>query len=92
MSGRVIWVQTVFGEEMRVQRARKRMTLREVGAITGHAVSYLSDIERGVRHPSQETRWRIADAIEMPRTDADRYTAIDRLDHEQRVALGLVTP
>ena len=76
--------ELTLGDQIRVGRARLRMTLRELGAATGKTPSYLSDIENDRRVPSEAVLRSIADALELDfddlmasagrfGEDADRY-------------------
>lgn len=46
-------IQETFGDLIRVERARRRMTLRQLATMTGSTASYLSDIENDRRVPSE---------------------------------------
>ncbi len=42
-------------EKLRFVRKHKRMKLKDVSALTGKSISYLSEIERGIASPSMAT-------------------------------------
>lgn len=76
--------ELTLGDQIRVGRARLRMTLRELAAATGKTPSYLSDIENDRRVPSEAVLRSIADALDLDfddlmasagrfGQDADRY-------------------
>lgn len=59
-----------FGEVVRHHRRRAGKTLREVANAIKRSVSYLSDIERGVRHPFPEAMLpTLAEALNAPLSD-----------------------
>jgi transcriptional regulator with XRE-family HTH domain len=77
-------VQDTFGDRIRIQRARRRMTLRQLGKETGSTASYLSDIENDRRIPSESVIRELARVLELDvdellaaagrfGEDADRY-------------------
>jgi transcriptional regulator with XRE-family HTH domain len=73
-----------LGDKVRVGRARKKLTLRQVASMTGNTASYLSDVENDRRVPSEGVLRSIADALALDFDDlmaaagrfgaeADRY-------------------
>jgi transcriptional regulator with XRE-family HTH domain len=54
-----------LGDQIRIGRARKRLTLRELAVLTGKTPSYLSDIENDRRVPSETVLRAIADALDL---------------------------
>ncbi len=73
-----------LGDRIRVARARKRQTLRELAVAVGKAPSYLSDIENDRRVPSEDLLEELAKALDLDfdelmaaagriGSDADRY-------------------
>ncbi len=73
-----------LGDKVRIARARKKLTLRQLGSITGNTASYLSDVENDRRVPSEAVLRSIADALGLDfdelmaaagrfGADADRY-------------------
>ena len=73
-----------LGDKVRVGRARRRMTLRALAAVTGSTASYLSDIENDRRVPSDNVLASISTALGLDLDelmaaagrfgdDADRY-------------------
>lgn len=56
------------GSNIRQLRSESHITLRELGAVTGLAVSYLSRVENGRLTPTLPTLNRIADALSVPLT------------------------
>jgi transcriptional regulator with XRE-family HTH domain len=76
-----------LGEFIREQRASARLSLRRLSELAGVSNPYLSQIERGLRHPSAEILQQIARALEIsaetlyvragmlePREDGDDLT------------------
>ena len=73
-----------FGDKIRVARARRRLTLRQLGAASGNTASYLSDIENDRRIPSEAVIRNLAAVLSLDPdellalagrfgADADRY-------------------
>ncbi len=52
-----------LGEFIREQRANARLSLRRLSDMAGISNPYLSQIERGLRHPSAEILQQIAKAL-----------------------------
>lgn len=50
-----------LGSELRRLRKSRRLTLANVGEVTGLSVSFLSDVERGRTKPSLDTLEKLAD-------------------------------
>jgi transcriptional regulator with XRE-family HTH domain len=76
--------EMTLGDHIRVGRARRKMTLRELAAATDSSPSYLSDIENDRRVPSEAVLRAIADTLGLDFDDlmasagrfgenADRY-------------------
>jgi transcriptional regulator with XRE-family HTH domain len=56
-----------FGEQMRVARRTRGLTLREVSERTGISITYLSDLERGsLTNPTLDKLVLIARALRVP--------------------------
>lgn len=62
-------VQNLAYNRIREIRKAKNMTLAQVSENAGFSIPYLSDIERGNRHGSNETLQRIADALGVSVTE-----------------------
>jgi transcriptional regulator with XRE-family HTH domain len=73
-----------LGDKIRVGRARKKITLRQLGELTGSTASYLSDIENDRRVPSEAVLRLLAEKLDLDfdelmaaagrfGEDADRY-------------------
>ncbi|MHB1535360.1 MAG: helix-turn-helix domain-containing protein [Acidimicrobiales bacterium] len=54
-----------LGEFIREQRAGARLSLRRLSDMAGISNPYLSQIERGLRHPSAEILQQIAKALRI---------------------------
>lgn len=52
-----------FGERVRQERTKQRISQEELGFRTGLDRTYISGIERGVRNPSLENIGRISKAL-----------------------------
>jgi transcriptional regulator with XRE-family HTH domain len=59
-------VQTSLGMRLRVLRAERGLSLRQVEAATGVAKETLSEVERGVRHPYDTTLGKLAKFYGVP--------------------------
>jgi transcriptional regulator with XRE-family HTH domain len=64
--------QETLGDRIRIARARRRLTLRQLGQLTGNTASYLSDIENDRRVPSETVVRTLAEVLEL---DADDLLA-----------------
>ena len=64
--------QETLGDRIRIARVRKRLTLRQLGGLTGGTASYLSDIENDRRIPSEAVILTLADVLGL---DADDLLA-----------------
>jgi transcriptional regulator with XRE-family HTH domain len=56
------------GKRLRVLRAERRISLRELGRLSGISVNALSLIERGMTSPSVSTLYRLVEALGVPIT------------------------
>jgi len=59
---------TEVGKRLRVLREERRISLRELGRLSGISVNSLSLIERGLTSPSVSTLYRLVDALGVPIT------------------------
>ncbi|HJP89062.1 MAG TPA: helix-turn-helix transcriptional regulator [Candidatus Limnocylindrales bacterium] len=66
-------VEGTFGDTIRVARARRRLTLRQLGDASGNTASYLSDIENDRRVPSEAVIRNLATILNL---DADDLLAL----------------
>jgi transcriptional regulator with XRE-family HTH domain len=84
-------VQGSLAHKLRVLRAERGLTLREVASLTGVAKETISDIERGLRHPHDPTLAKIAkgygvpvgDLLEEPVPLAEASQETGRLEEER---------
>ncbi len=53
------------GEYLREQRQQARMSLRQLAEVAGVSNPYLSQVERGLRHPSAEVLQQIAKGLRI---------------------------
>ncbi len=61
--------QSAVGEKVRAFRTARKMSLRELGDITGTTASFLSQLERGLSGANTSTLMRIAGALGISLTD-----------------------
>jgi transcriptional regulator with XRE-family HTH domain len=59
---------TEVGKRLRVLREEKRISLRELGRLSGISVNALSQIERGLTSPSVSTLYRLVEGLGVPIT------------------------
>lgn len=73
--------QTVLGEIIRKQRELAALPMRQMAAAVGISNPYLSQIERGLRAPSDAVLAAIADSLET--TTGELYAAAGFIDRPQ---------
>jgi transcriptional regulator with XRE-family HTH domain len=64
-----------FGEYIRRQRELHDLTMRQLADLVGISNPYLSQIERGLREPSERVLEAIADNLEMSAETLKRHRA-----------------
>lgn len=69
---------TSFAAELKAQRAARAWTQVELGQHIGYSGSFISDVERGERSPSDDFAQRCDAAFEMPGTFARLYGDLRR--------------
>jgi transcriptional regulator with XRE-family HTH domain len=57
--------ESTFGQYVRRQRELQELTMRQLADLVGISNPYLSQIERGLREPSERVVEAIADNLEM---------------------------
>jgi transcriptional regulator with XRE-family HTH domain len=62
-----------FGEYIRRQREVQELTMRQLADLVGISNPYLSQIERGLREPSERVLEAIADNLEMSADTLKRH-------------------
>jgi transcriptional regulator with XRE-family HTH domain len=65
--------ESSFGEYIRRQRELQEMTMRQLADMVGISNPYLSQIERGLREPSEKVLEAIADNLEMSAETLKRH-------------------
>ena len=64
---------STFGQFIRHQREMQDLTMRQLADLVGISNPYLSQIERGLREPSERVRDAIADNLEMSAETLKRH-------------------
>jgi transcriptional regulator with XRE-family HTH domain len=64
---------STFGQFIRHQREMQDLTMRQLADLVGISNPYLSQIERGLREPSERVVEAIADNLEMSAEKLKRY-------------------
>jgi transcriptional regulator with XRE-family HTH domain len=77
-------------EIIRRQRELNRLTLRQFAALAGISNPYLSQIERGLRAPSEEVISAIARSLETTRDDLYEQAGLDDAEDDGRSRLEAV--
>jgi transcriptional regulator with XRE-family HTH domain len=65
--------ESSFGEYIRRQRELHELTMRQLADLVGISNPYLSQIERGLREPSERVLEAIADNLEMSAETLKRH-------------------
>ena len=65
--------ESSFGEYIRHQREMQELTMRQLADLVGISNPYLSQIERGLREPSERVVEAIADNLEMSAETLKRH-------------------
>jgi transcriptional regulator with XRE-family HTH domain len=66
---------STFGQFIRHQREMQDLTMRQLADLVGISNPYLSQIERGLRAPSERVAEAIADNLEMSAETLKQYRA-----------------
>ena len=70
--------ESPFGEYIRRQRELHELTMRQLADLVGISNPYLSQIERGLREPSERVLEAIAENLEMSAETLKRHKAPPR--------------
>jgi transcriptional regulator with XRE-family HTH domain len=83
--------ESSFGEYIRRQRELHELTMRQLADMVGISNPYLSQIERGLREPSERVLEAIADNLEMSAETLKRYKtrAADEAGEEPAVVAAI---
>ena len=68
-------VKKAFGRALREVRKRRGLSQLDVSTASDLDRAYLSELERGLKNPSLETIFRLADAMSVPATELIKKTA-----------------
>lgn len=68
-------VKKAFGKALREVRKRRGLSQLDVSTASDLDRAYLSELERGLKNPSLETIFRLADAMGVPATELIKKTA-----------------
>jgi transcriptional regulator with XRE-family HTH domain len=83
--------ESSFGEYIRRQRELHELTMRQLADMVGISNPYLSQIERGLREPSERVLEAIADNLEMSAETLKRHKtrATEEADEEPAVVAAI---
>jgi transcriptional regulator with XRE-family HTH domain len=73
----MILLRQHLGDELRRQRQRQGLTLRQVSASARVSLGYLSEVERGQKEASSELLASICGALEVPLSQLVRQVSDD---------------
>jgi transcriptional regulator with XRE-family HTH domain len=76
-----------FGEYIRRQRELQELTMRQLADLVGISNPYLSQIERGLREPSEKVLEAIADNLEMSAETLKRHRKPRTEDDDEEPAV-----
>jgi transcriptional regulator with XRE-family HTH domain len=82
--------ESTFGEFVRRQRELQDLTMRQLADLVGISNPYLSQIERGLREPSERVVEAIADNLEMSADALKRHRVRERDDSDDEAAESAV--
>lgn len=68
-------VKKAFGRALREVRKRRGMSQLDVSTASDLDRAYMSELERGLKNPSLETIFRLADAMDVSAVEIIRKTA-----------------
>lgn len=85
-----LW-RTVVGTVLRTERRLQGLTLREVGAVAGISVPYLSEIERGRKEASSEMLAAAAKALGLRLVDLLARAHDTLAEHEGRAVTSVMS-
>jgi transcriptional regulator with XRE-family HTH domain len=83
--------ESSFGEYIRRQRELHELTMRQLADMVGISNPYLSQIERGLRDPSERVLEAIAENLEMSAETLRRHKAqsSDEAEEESAVVVAI---
>jgi transcriptional regulator with XRE-family HTH domain len=79
--------ESSFGEYIRRQRELHELTMRQLADLVGISNPYLSQIERGLREPSERVLEAIAENLEMSAEALKRHKARSSGDVDEEPAV-----
>ncbi len=68
-------VKKAFGKALRELRKKRGLSQLDVSTASDLDRAYMSELERGLKNPSLETIFRLADAMEMSAVELIKKTA-----------------
>lgn len=74
---------TNLGEFLRYQRELHELSMRQVAEMAGISNPYLSQIERGLREPSEKVVEAIASSLQLSSEALDKYTGRSDLEDDR---------
>jgi transcriptional regulator with XRE-family HTH domain len=82
--------ESSFGEFIRHQREVQDLTMRQLADLVGISNPYLSQIERGLREPSERVLEAIADNLEMSAETLKRHRRAEADDGEEPAVVAAI--
>lgn len=76
----------ILGEHIRELREKKDISVRELARQLNVSAAFLSDVELGRRHPSDELLERIASCLDTTAQDLQKYDARPPVQELKRLA------
>ena len=81
---------STFGQFIRHQREMQDLTMRQLADLVGISNPYLSQIERGLREPSERVLEAIADNLEMSADTLKRHRARPRAEDVESAVVAAI--
>lgn len=82
-------LRNYIGSEIRRARVDKNMTLRSMAIVSNVTMSYISEVERGLKEPSSEVLRSLCTALDYPVSSLLTEVSSKMLIHEIELELKL---